>query len=204
MTAKVQERLTFCVYTDGNNDTTLGDANTTDCSGVGTAVTLGDSNGVLTDAGAYVNTHAMFNVSTNASNGATIRAKGSTLTSGSNSIDAIGAEAVSASGTEQFGLCVFQSDGTGMVIDTVYDGLTGTDDCADAVHTSGGAPGGTGTDVSFAFISADIGSTYGDIIATKPAGLQSTGRMAFLGNIAVTTEPGIYTSVLTFIATGNY
>lgn len=212
VTAKVQERLTFCVYTDGNADTTLGDANTANCSGVaGSAVTLGDVNGVLTDAGAYVNTHAMFNVSTNASNGATIRAKGSTLTSGGNTIDAIGAgtaEAASTPGTEQFGFCTFQSDGTGLVIDADYDGFDsvtpGTDDCADATHSSGGAPGGTGVDVQFTFITANLSSTYGDAIATKPAGQQSTGRLAFLGNIATVTEPGIYTSILTFIATGNY
>lgn len=212
VTAKVQERLTFCVYTDGNGDTTLGDANTSNCTGVaGSAVTLGDTNGVLTDAGAYVNTHAMFNVSTNASLGATIRAKGSTLTSGGNTINAIGsgtAEAGSTPGTEQFGFCTYESDGTGLVIELDYDGHDdigpGTDYCDAATHTSGGAPGGTGTDVNFAFITGSLSSTYGDAIATKPAGQQSTGRLAFLGNIATVTEPGIYTSILTFIATGNY
>lgn len=217
VTAKVQERITFCVYTDGDGNATLGDANTTSCSGVaGTSVILGDTNGVLTDTGPFVNkNHAMFNITTNASQGATIRTKGATLTSGSFTINAIGggtveSEADDNGGTEEYGFCAYQSNGTGLTIDADYDGDDGAgaaDDCTTTAHTAGtGAPGGNGAnnDSQFAFITAQQSSTYGSRVATKAAGEISVGRVVFVGNITATTEPGIYTSTITFIATGNY
>jgi hypothetical protein len=206
VTSKVQERLVFCVYTGG-----AGYANN-NCTGKsGTAVTLGDTNGVLDAAGPYVDVNARFSITTNAVSGATVRAKGATLTSGGNTITAIGsgtAEANSVAGSEQFGFCTYQFAGSGLTIDADYDGDNATgEDCADSSQTAGtGTPGGTGpgNDVSFAFITAEMGATYGSSISTKPAGDYSTGTLAFVGNISNTTEAGIYTSTLAFIATGTY
>ncbi|MBA3758560.1 hypothetical protein H0X10_02935 [Candidatus Saccharibacteria bacterium] len=201
VTAKVQERLTFCVYTSA--------ANYTDCSAVsGTAVPLGDTNGVLSDAGPFVDKTAKYNVSTNASNNVTIRAKGATLTSGSFTINGMGATANnSTAGTEEFGFCTYRDTGggvAGLTPATPYDDGA----CSATTQTAGtAAPGGAGAAL-FAFdvttAGNNLSTTFGNTIASKTPGAQSTGVLVFIGNIATTTEPGIYTSTLTFIATGNY
>lgn len=196
VTAKVQERLVFCVYTtgSGNNCTTKS----------GTAVALGDTNGVLDPTGPYVDKNAKFSITTNASGNAIVRMKGATLTSGGNTITAVGGTpAVSALGTEQFGLCVYESAGSGLTEDTVYDGGLGTE-CASTTQTAGtGSTGGAGT-ADYAFDTASTSTTYGDVLATKAAGDYSTGILAMIGNIGNSTEAGIYTTTLTFIATGTY
>lgn len=215
ITSKVQERLTFCVYADDATGYASNDC--VDKTSTG-AITLGDTNGVLDPAGPYVDKNARYTISTNASGNAVIRAKGNTLTSGGFTVDPIGggtaeAEAQddtqqSASAVEQFGFCTWQFAGTGLTVDADYDGNNGgTDNCDDTTQTSGGpTTGGVGVtpDVTFAFITAELGSTYGSRIATKPAGSFSTGELAFVGNIDNTTQAGIYTTTLTFIATGTY
>lgn len=202
VTSKVQERLFFCVYTTGvgNNCTTKS----------GTTVTLGDTNGVLDPTGPYVDKSAKYSITTNASGGAVIRLKGVTLTSGSNTIDAIGGTPVaSAATTEQFGFCTYQSAGSGLTADPVYDGdSVGSNpaDCTGTTQSAGtGTTGGAGT-TDFAYDTSGSGttSTYGDDIASKIAGDYSTGTMVFIGNISNTTEAGIYTTTLTFVATGTY
>ena len=201
ITAKVQERLTFCVYTSA--------VNYANCTAVsGTTVALGDANGVLIDTGAFVDIKSKYNVSTNASNGVTIRAKGATLTSGSNTIAGIGATATaSTTGTEQYGFCTYRDTGggsAGLTPAAPYNNAS----CSSATQTAGtGTPGGDGG-ASFALDTTtggnNLSTTYGNTIATKTAGAQSTGIIVFIGNIATVTKPGIYTSTMTFIATGNY
>jgi hypothetical protein len=197
----VQERLVFCVYTTGVGDDCVGGDET------GNAIILGDTNGVLDPGGAFVNKEAKFSVTTNATSNAVVNIKGTTLTSGGNSITANTAATASVPGSEQFGLCVYQSAGTGMTIDTLYDGdLAGntSTDCTGTTDTAGtGTPGGDNS-AEFAFDTASTTGTYGDTIVTKPAGAYSTATFAFIGNISNTTEAGIYTTVLTFIATGSY
>lgn len=212
--SKVQERLTFCVYT--------GAASYASCAVSATnPVVLGDANGVLDPNAAYVSTATKYNVTTNASNGVTIRAKGGTLTSGAFTIDAAGttpgdgtAES-STVGSEQFGFCNYYDAGsvtTGLTPTAPYAGGTGT--CSSATQgvngdggaqfafdlsTACGAVAGTAT-----FGENNLSCAYGDAIATKTAGGFSTGVIPFIGNISNTTEPGIYTTTMTFIATGNY
>jgi hypothetical protein len=201
ITSRVQERLVFCVYTSGAGDNCTGGDET------GNAIILGDTNGVLDPTGPYVNKDAKFSITTNAQSNAVVNVKGTTLTSGGNTIDANATATASNAGTEQFGLCVYQSAGSGMTIDTLYDGdLAGntSTDCTGTTDTAGtGTPGGNNNS-EFAFDTASTTGTYGDTIVTKPAGNYSTGTFAFIGNIANTTEAGIYTTVLTFIATGSY
>lgn len=223
VTAKVQERLTFCVY--AADATGYANNDCVDKTSTG-AITLGDTNGVLDPAGPYVDKTARYSITTNASGNAVIRAKGNTLTSGSFTIDPVGGGTVEAEGNdvaaqtaaaiEQFGFCSYQEPGGsgGLSVDTEYDGqaAAGTDNCADTFQSAGTstpsiraddvAP--TPQDVNFAFITAELGSTYGSRIATKAAGAFDTGTLAFIGNINNTTEAGIYTTVLTFIATGTY
>lgn len=205
VTSKVQERLVFCVYADeadaeyANNDCT---------SKQGTSVILGDTNGVLDPSGVYVSKAAQYGITTNASGSAVIRAKGATLTSGSFTIDAFGGTAnTSTPGSEEFGFCTYQVSGTGMTIDTLYDGDSGGNTstaCSGTTDTAGTGSTGGDNSAAFAFEVANLTSTYGDDIATKPAGGFSTGKVVFAGNISNTTEAGIYTSTLTFIATGTY
>ena len=207
VTSKVQERLVFCVYTTGAGN---------DCSGKsGTAVTLGDTNGVLDPTGPYVDKNAKFSITTNATSDAIVRFKGSTLNRNSDAACASAVNCItestatpntSTAGSEEFGLCLYESAGSGLTRDTVYDGGSGAE-CSGTSQTAG--TGSTGGDNSAEFAldtnnTTGTRSTYGDTLATKPAGDYSTATMAFLGNIANTTEAGIYTTTLTFIATGTY
>lgn len=195
ITSKVQERLAFCVYTGAN------------CAAGGNAVTLGDTNGVLDPAGPYVDKTTKYDVSTNASSGVAIRIKGDTLKAGSYDVTAIGGTAVvSSAGTEQFGFCSYQSTGSGLTPVTLYDGTGGTGGgaCSGTSQSAGtGTTGGVGTS-KFAFDTTNTNTTYGQVFANKTAGNTSTGVIAFLGNVANTTEASIYTTTLTFVATGTY
>jgi hypothetical protein len=189
ITSKVQERLNFCIYTGAN------------CGAGGSSVTLGDTNGVLDPAGAYVDKNTKFDLSSNASSGVAVRVKGDTLKSGSFDITAIGASAAASSpGSEQFGFCAYQSTGSGLTPAAPYNHAN----CSATTQTAGtGTPGGDGSS-QFAFDTANTNTTYGQTFANKPAGATSQGTIAFIGNIANTTEAGIYTTTLTFVATGTY
>lgn len=195
VTAKVQERIVFCVYTTGTGNNCTAKS--------GTAITLGDTNGVLDPSGPYVDKNAKYTITTNASGGAIVRLKGATLVSGGNSIDAIGDTATaSALGTEQFGLCNYETAGSGATF--TYSTYDGGGNCGTTSQTANtGTPGGAGT-ATFGLDTTDTATTYGDPIATKPAGDYSTVTLALIGNISNTTEAGIYTTTLTFIATGTY
>jgi len=201
--SKVQERIIFCVYTSAASFTT--------CSAVSTTnpVLLGDSNGVLSNILPSINKATKYNITTNASNNVIIRAKANTLTSGSFNINPVaGGDATGAayaSGTEQYGFCTYADSGsqttTGFTAQSPYNSGT----CSGTVD--GQSAGNNGT-ASFGFDTTtannNLTSTYGSPIATKTAGDFTTGVIAFLGSISNTTEPGIYTSNVTLIATGSY
>lgn len=207
--AKVQERITFCIYTSA--------VNYTSCTGPTTTnpVALGDANGVLSSTLPSINKTAKYNITTNASTGAVIRAQGTTLTSGAFTVSAIAAGAAAggayATNTEQFGLCTYRDTGggtTGLTPDNNYDGDSGGTTSTACTGTTAGQSGGFDNSAQFTFdtvTAADnITTTYGDTIATKTAGDFSTGILTFLGGVTNTTEPGIYNATLTFIATGTY
>lgn len=211
--ARVQERITFCVFT-GAPTTFDGD----DCSGVVNPVVLGDTNGVLDFEMPSISRDANYAITTNAGAGATVRMQGGTLTSGSFSIDAIGDVAPgdgiatgSDPGTEQFGMCTYHysASAAGLTPRAPYD----SGDCVNTVQGQGAGNDQSaefafdldGTDVGvFEAVTGGVGSLYGQAIATKTAGDWSTGALVFLGNISTVTEPGIYTTELNFIATGRY
>jgi len=192
VTAKVQETLTFCVYTGAN------------CAAGGTAVALGDTNGVLSTAGPFVDKTTKYDVATNAggaSPGVTIRFKAPTLTSGANTINAIGATpATSLAGSNQFGLCSYVASGANLTIDAMYAGAG----CSGTTQTAGtGSTGGAGS-VPFALDTGSTATTFGDDLATATAGASSTGQIAYLGNVSATKAAGVYTSTFNFVATGTY
>ena len=222
ITAKVPEKLTFCVYTSVTTPNTC--ANPT-----GTAITLGDNNGVLSDQEEFVNKDAQYTVATNALYGVAIRVKGGTLKTSAAcseapgqtcSIDAViptgglrDTPVASTANTEQFGFCTYASAGGATLTPAPpYNDA----DCSTTVDNAGDPGNSVAADAAvagtaFAFdndVTANptnaTTSTYGQIFANKSAGTFSTGVLAFLGNITTTTEPGIYTTTLTFIATGTY
>ncbi len=197
VTSKVQERLNFCVYTGAN------------CGAGGTAVTLGDTNGVLDPAGPYVDRTTKYDVGTNASGNVAIRIKGNTLNTGGFTITGNATPVASSLGTEQFGFCTYESTAgsSALAVDTAYDGdAAGTNPAACTGTTQTAGTGSTGGDNSaaFTFDTSSINTTYGQTFVSKPPGSTSTGTIAFIGNIANTTEAGIYATTLTFIATGTY
>jgi hypothetical protein len=187
ITAKVQESLTFCVYVSGSN-----------CSGgTGTALALGDGNGVLAAPATTYTSTAKFGLASNAQGGVTVRMKGTTLTSGSNTIDPTGGGTtdactadVATTTVEQFGMRVTT---TAPVTAWPGTGSTPRYDCAATNHNFNvDATDGTA-------------STYGGNIASTVGALDETQvPMEFAAKAATATEAGIYTTALTFIATGVY
>lgn len=181
VTAKVQETLTFCVYTGAN------------CGAGGTAVNLGDSNGVLSSTTTHYTGTAKYDLGSNAQSGVLVRMKGDTLKTGAFSITAQGNTCTAdnaASGTEQFG----------MRLSTVGAGQT-------AVAPYNCTSGNHAFDVSSACTAneGNVTCTYGEQIAsTAGATDSSTTTMEYTAKSASTTEAGVYTAALSYIATGTY
>lgn len=192
--SKVQEQITFCIDT---NSASL-------CSGAsGTSVLLGDSQDVLSTAGPYVDKTAQYIIQTNATGGAAIRIKGTTLTDGGNTIAATGTGATSSTGTSQFGMCTYELSGSNLTIESGYNGGA-AGKCLNTTQSAGtGTPGGD-NGATFSFNTTNTTSTFGDWISDEAAGAQSTGTLVFLGNTSATQTAGVYSTVLTFIATGTF
>jgi len=204
ITSKVQEVITFCVYT-----VTFDPG---DCSAAtGTAVALGNNHGVLSTAGPFVDNTTKYDIQTNALHNVTIRFTGTVPTSGSNVIEAstnsgMGATATSAyasaSNSPQFGLCTWAAGGT--TANLTPSAPYNDSNCHSTTESATtGTPGGTGG-ANFGFNIANASSTYGDVLATEAPGAYAQGEIAFIGNISNTTVAGIYQTTLTFIATGQY
>lgn len=126
-------------------------------------------------------------IDTNAVNGFTITVAGLTLTSGANTIDAIGATAAAATpGTEQFGINLVDND----------DPNIGADPLGSA--PIGSAASNYDTANLFAFNSGDtVASASNDINET-------TFTVSYIANISAATESGTYTTTLTYSATANF
>jgi hypothetical protein len=182
VTARVQETLQFCVYSDGPiGGNTCG---TESAVNVPDAVTPLNSTGVETAEG-------YFKLASNALNGVTVRmwsnnGSGGVLKSGTYTIDAFAGAACAADSTtatvEQFGMR-FSTLGANLAAVAPYD-------CAAGNH--GWDP-------------AAVGATYGDIVATTndPNDAEES-VMEFAAKSALTTEAGVYSTALNYIATGSY
>lgn len=192
VTAKVQESLTFCVYITGASC----------AAGTGTSVVLGDSNGVLANpALTYTSTSTAtdpkLGIASNAQSGVAVKMKGENLCRKSAPADCEDADttniivpqtgtcvadSVSAS-VEQFGVKV-TTPGSGVTVDADYN---------------------CGASTQHAFNTANTTSLYGDdILATSAPSIEVTSTLQFAAKAAATTEAGIYTTNITFIATGTY
>ena len=134
------------------------------------------ADGTGVGAGAEGEAHNLI-VGTNASNGYSMTVAGNTLTSGVNTITGIGAaNTASAAGTEQFGIRMTATGGTGSVV---------------VPYAASG----------FAFDSA----AFPDQIATATGASSNTTYSArYIANIGANTEAGNYTANLTYVATANF
>jgi hypothetical protein len=164
VSATVPQSLTFSI-----SDNTIGFGALTSASA---RFATGDTNGGAAEAEAH-----NIIVGTNAANGYSVNLSGTTLTYGGNTITAIGASNVaSAPGTEQFGLRMTASGGTGVV---------------SAPYAAAG----------FAFDSA----AFPDQVASASgASADTTYSVRYLANIGSATEAGSYSAALTYTATANY
>ncbi|MBP6926442.1 MAG: hypothetical protein KBB70_01965 [Candidatus Pacebacteria bacterium] len=169
ITATVNQTITFAV-----SDNTIGFGTLT--AGAAHYAT-GDTAGTTSDTAAHNVT-----VATNAANGYTITLQGATLTSGLNTIDAIGAtSAASSAGTEQFGIYATKSGGVNGTITTRY--------------SDSATPG-------FAY-NATAGAS--DTLSTGTSSTATeTYAIHYLANITATTEAGSYATNITYVGTGNF
>lgn len=115
---------------------------------------------------------------TNATSGYVLYMLGDTLTSGANTITAIGgANTASAPGTEQFGVRFGASGGSGAV---------------SAPYAAAG----------YAF--ASTGATQDEIASSAGPSADTTYSATYVANIASQTEAGNYSTTLTYTATATY
>lgn len=207
ITAKVKEVLNFSVAANAANVTAPGATCTPLTTGSTTgAMQLGDTNGVLSFNVAY-DAHSYFRLSTNTNGGVQVLYSGDTLKNGSNSIAAIGTTATaSAVGTAQFGLAIDSGDTTpnGYNFTAGLTAATVGSPSGSLTNYSGGA--GTITNGGTALFGFNTASKTTPVVlayAAGPVGC-NTGSVRYLGNISTATPAGIYTTTITYIATGIY
>lgn len=134
------------------------------------------ANGAATGSATEVTAHDL-TAATNAASGYTIYVLGATLTSGLNTIDAIGGSATASTiGTEQFGLKVSAAGGSGSAV---------------APYAS----------ADYAY---NATTTQDDIATSTVPSTTTTFSITYIGNITATTEPGSYATTLTYTATGLF
>lgn len=114
---------------------------------------------------------------TNAPTGYTMTVQGATLTSGGNTIDALAANTASSPGSEQFGIRINGSGGSGTV---------------SAPYLAAG------------YAYTGTASTAATIATSTIASATTTYSVRYLANIAALTEAGSYTTSHTYVATGNF
>lgn len=114
---------------------------------------------------------------TNAPTGYTVSVQGSTLTSGSNTIDALVSNTASSPGTEQFGLRMTATGGSGSV---------------SAPYAAAG------------YAYTGTSSTPATVATASAPSATTTYSVRYLANIAALTEAGSYTTAHTYVATGNF
>jgi hypothetical protein len=180
VTGTMPESLVFCVGTSG-----------TDCTNItGTSVALGTFSPTATNTGTSV-----MSASTNAGSGYVITVNGTTLTSGSNTITAMGTQSLnsaacspscsSTTGTSQFGTNV--RDNTAPNVGTNVSGL----------GTATGF-GGYNTVDSFRFFSGDTVASVGGV--TK----DNLFTNSYIVNVGGDQAAGLYTATLTYICTATF
>ncbi|QQR77533.1 MAG: hypothetical protein IPJ67_00025 [Candidatus Moraniibacteriota bacterium] len=123
---------------------------------------------------------------TNATSGYTITYYGATLTSGANTIDAMGTKTTSSTGTEQFGYQPQRQRNP---------------------NTGAEPSGGTGAPASD-YNTADeyrfIADTTTNLATANAATASTTFTVSYIVNVAATTQAGAYSTTITYICTGTF
>jgi hypothetical protein len=178
------ESLVFCVGTSGTNCTNI----------TGTTVNLGTFSPSATNTGT-----SLMDASTNAASGYAITINGTTLTSGANTITAMGTQSAnsagcspsctSASGSSQFGTNV-RANTTPAVGADVSPAQGGT--------FGGAGSGGYNTVNSFRFFT-------GDTVASS-AGVSDSQLFtnSYMVNVPGSQAAGLYTATFTYICTATF
>jgi hypothetical protein len=195
VTSKIQEQISFCVYV-------------TSC-GTQAVINLGDAHDVLSISAPFVDNTSTYSLSTNASHGAVVYMKGTTLTSGSNTIPAAGATPFlyNTTGIDFFGVCSYNTSGEVPTVATDYIGTSNGGTCASTVSDTGGTGVITslGTPyATFGYNATNTTSTYGDLLATLVSPGATVNQVALGAGVNVTQPSGIYTTTIQLIATGTY
>ena len=180
VTSKVQESLTFCAYAAASSNT---------CATVtSNTANMGDANGILSSTTTDYFKDVYFNIGTNSSQSGTsvaVNLVADTLKFGTQSISALGASCTAqstASGTEQFGIRL-SALGTGVTGDNSYN-------CAAN---------------NYKLDTTNTTATGGQQIAHMTgANAETQTTVTMLAKAASTTEAGIYTTSLSFIAAPTY
>jgi len=129
-------------------------------------------------------TGSTIQISTNAQYGYALSVKGDTLRSGANIINPILTTSISVVGTSQFGIHVLANNGSGVALAP----YVGTGDY------------GLGY---YGFL-ADTTTTSRIAQATAGDGATTSYYISYLANIAPSTAPGSYSTVLTYVVTAEY
>jgi len=211
ITAKVQEFLQFCIYSNAT-------ATAAPCTLTGSTVTLGNSSGILSISTAYVDSSTRFDVATNASGYVAISFTGTPLANGSllienSSASGTGSTAatayVSTVGTNQFGVCAVAATSGNQATNYTSANLSFPNNTYNS-NTGGACPSSLATSATyggtaiFGLNIAQAGSIYGDLLALQKPGVGSTGLISFLGNISPATLAGVYSTTFNFVASGTY
>lgn len=141
--------------------------------------------GTLSSSAVSTGSHTL-TVGTNADNGAVVTYSGATLTSGANTITAMSTAAVSAVGTEQFGINAKDNV-------TPNVGL----ECSGTPPIAAAATGYAVVD-NFKFVSGET------VVSSSGSINDTTCTISYIANISGATEAASYSSTLTYTATGNF
>jgi hypothetical protein len=164
ITATVDPTLTFTLGANSLQFGTLSTANAR------YATTSGGS--------ASVTSAHTITVATNATSGYALYVLGATLTSGANTIAALGSSTASSAGTSQYGINVSASGGSG----------TAT------------APYATASQYAY----TATASTQAQIASSTTASATTTYTLTYLANISATQAAGSYSTTHTYTATGTF
>jgi hypothetical protein len=209
ITSKVFETLSFCVYLSSAS------------CGTPAVQSLGNTTtGALSSTGAYVNAGTAYSIATNASTGVNVVMTGTTLCRSATpsncntgaasiyTITSIGTTAgfttaaVSSLGTEQFGMCEDTNSLPALVsVPAPYTDTSGT-----KCHglTTGAYSGSSLFGFNDSPSTGTNSATGSQVLSSTGSIAGFTGNISFLGNIASTTEAGIYTTNLNLVATGTF
>jgi len=143
--------------------------------------------GTISTSGASTSAGTTFIVGTNNTTGMAVTVSGNTLTSGGNTITAMATAAASSPGSEQFGINLMDNTAPDIGASSSPSG-----------SGYGTAAAGYNTLNIFKFVSGDIIASSAEPIAN------TTFTVSYLANIAAATEPGHYSTAISFTATASF